>query len=113
MSRISSHVLDTTRGVPASGIHIQLFKLINAQWVALQQDTTNSDGRVANLLPENTPLETGRYKIRFALESYFQAQQQPCFYPQVDIECHLKSEDEHYHIPLLISPFGYSTYRGS
>ncbi len=113
MPRISSHVLDTTLGKPASGIHITLFKFDQDQWLELNSDTTNDDGRVANLLTDHMPLETGRYKLKFALEDYLIHQQQPCFYPQVEIECQLVAEDEHYHIPLLISPFGYSTYRGS
>ncbi|WP_151670214.1 hydroxyisourate hydrolase [Nitrincola schmidtii] len=113
MQRISSHVLDTTLGKPAAGIRIQLYIYQGNEWLELNQGTTDNDGRVGNFLSEALKLETARYRLRFSLEEYFAQQQQPCFYPQVEIECQLKAEDDHYHIPLLISPFGYSTYRGS
>lgn len=113
MQRISSHVLDTTLGKPAAGIDIVLFKHKGDEWIEISQGTTDNDGRVGNFLNDKLALETARYRLRFSLEAYFALQQQPCFYPQVEIECQLQAEDDHYHIPLLISPFGYSTYRGS
>lgn len=114
MPRISSHILDTTLGKPAAGIRVQLFKCQPDQsWIMLNEETTNTDGRIANLLKDTQPLENTRYRLRFHLQDYFVQQQQPCFYPQVEIECQLDAEAAHYHIPLLVSPFGYSTYRGS
>lgn len=113
MQRISSHVLDTTQGKPAAGIQITLFKWQQPEWIEISQGVTDQDGRIGNFLNQQLTLETARYRLRFSLEDYFAQHQQPCFYPQVEIECQLNAEDEHYHIPLLISPYSYSTYRGS
>lgn len=113
MSQITTHVLDTSRGLPAAGIPIVLSHWQAAAWVEIASGITNADGRVSDLLPASQRLSEGRYRLRFSLDGYFIEHQQSVFYPQVDIECNLSGEGEHYHIPLLLSPFGYSTYRGS
>jgi 5-hydroxyisourate hydrolase len=73
---------------------------------------TDDDGRLNDLLPPDT-LVDGRYRLSFATGEYFRSRSQPTFYPQVSVEFHVTQSDQHYHVPLLLSPYGYSTYRGS
>lgn len=109
MSHITTHVLDTSLGRPAAGIAVVLEDQAGAE---LAQGTTNADGRVADLGPER--LSPGTYRLRFATGPYLQAGTTACaFYPEVILTFCVCSPEEHYHIPLLLSPFGYSTYRGS
>ncbi len=112
-SQITTHVLDTAVGKPAQGIDLTLSHLIGDSWELLGGGTTNSDGRVADLLPDKVVLEAGRYKVLFVTEAYFQNQQVKAFYPYAEIVFDIEGDGQHYHIPLLLSPFGYSTYRGS
>ena len=113
MSPITSHVLDTALGRPARGLALRL-ELQNADgsWRMLAQATTNQDGRVTDLLPAGA-LARGRYRLLFDTAAYHRATGQPVFYPEVTIVFEIEADAEHYHIPLLLSPFGYSTYRGS
>ena len=112
MSSLSCHVLDTARGRPASGIPVQLACLdTSGAWQPLASATTNSDGRVPSL-GEPAALGPGTYRVRFETESYL-SQHAPAFYPYVDVVFEVRANAEHYHIPLLISPYGYTTYRGS
>lgn len=113
MSQITTHVLDTAIGKPAVGIDLTLSQFIDNEWKLLGGGTTNSDGRVGNLLPDSKILEAGRYKVLFVTEAYFQRQEVAAFYPYADIVFDITGDGEHYHIPLLLSPFAYSTYRGS
>lgn len=113
MSQITTHILDTAKGCPAEGISLELAVLKGESWETLATGVTDSDGRVAGLVPDNDELPAGRYRMRFELEPYFSAQNGPVFYPRTDIEFMVAAGGEHYHIPLLLSPFGYSTYRGS
>ena len=114
MSQITTHVLDTAVGKPAEGIYITLSQLTaDNKWKLLNGGTTNSDGRVGNLLDDDKVLPAGRYKVLFTTEAYFQNQKVDAFYPYADIVFDITGDGEHYHIPLLLSPFGYSTYRGS
>jgi 5-hydroxyisourate hydrolase len=122
MSQITSHILDTSRGKPAAGITISLFELkgsndgdsnIQAQWSLLAQGQTNSDGRVPALLEKERILPAGSYRVHFAVSDYFNALNERAFYPYVDIVFDISGDGEHYHIPLLLTAFGYSTYRGS
>jgi len=110
MSQITSHVLDTSKGVPAKGIELVLYHENGAQTAELARDTTNSDGRSVALLDDGRILDAGSYRIRFFLESYLGEE---CFYPYADITFRVSGSGEHYHIPLLLSPFGFTTYRGS
>jgi 5-hydroxyisourate hydrolase len=113
MSQITTHILDTSLGKPAANVSLKLAqKTADGYWHTLAEGTTNDDGRVADLLPKDTVLPLGFYKMTFYTEGYFAAQNRPCFYPIVEIQFNL-SDHSHYHIPLLLSPFGYSTYRGS
>ncbi len=118
MSQITSHVLDTSRGKPAAGITISLFESnseskIEGQWSLLAEGQTNIDGRVPALLAPDRVLPAGSYRVHFAVSDYFNALNEQAFYPYVDIVFNISGDGEHYHIPLLLTAFGYSTYRGS
>lgn len=109
---ITTHVLDTALGQPAAGITVQLSLLDTDNWVDVTQGTTNQDGRIPGWLDGKTLL-AGTYRIRFELEDYLHGTQQPVFYPYAEIVFVVADPAAHFHIPLLLSPFGYSTYRGS
>lgn len=112
MSQITTHILDTTKGKPAWGVTIKLFEKIGAEWLEVAKGITNKDGRISNLLKEDEVLPFGIYKMNFDTKHYFDSLEIETFYPTVDIIFEIKTTD-HYHIPLLLNPFGYSTYRGS
>lgn len=111
-SQLTTHVLDTSVGKPGKGITVKLQKPANAGWQIIAQSVTNSDGRVADLLPTNKNLVPGNYKMIFETGKYFKANNIKGFYPEVEIQFTV-FDNSHYHVPLLINPFGYSTYRGS
>lgn len=112
MSQLTTHILDTTKGKPAQGVAIVLFQQSNENWKQLTTGTTNADGRIPDLLKEEVMLEPGNYKLKFETSQYFEKQGIQSFYPFVEITFRITG-GEHYHIPLLLNPFGYSTYRGS
>jgi len=110
---LSTHVLDTARGRPADGIPVILSAQGPGGWQELGRGATDADGRIAALLPAGAPTAPGTtLRLRFELAAYFARSRMPAFYPYVEIVFALQ-DDTHHHIPLLISPFGYSTYRGS
>lgn len=110
MTTISTHVLDTSLGKPAAGIDVRLFQ---PDGIVISSGVTNADGRVASLVPDGTSIERGDYRLTFAIGSYFMASGRQAFYPTVTIDFTVGDTTQHYHVPLLLSPFGYSTYRGS
>lgn len=112
MSQITTHILDTSKGKPAWGVAIILYEQIAHEWFEISKGITNNDGRLLNLLQEDGELTLGIYKLSFDIKHYFSAQDVKTFYPVVEIIFEVKTT-EHYHVPLLISPYGYSTYRGS
>jgi 5-hydroxyisourate hydrolase len=113
MSTITTHVLDTAHGRPAAGVTVRL-ELQTAQgWQLLGQGMTDADGRLRDLLPAGFALVAGVYRLTFDTAAYFAASQGESFYPQVAISFTVRDAAQHYHVPLLLSPFGYSTYRGS
>ncbi len=113
-SPITTHVLDTASGRPASGVPVRLYmEEVPDSWLLLASGITDDDGRVTDLLPTDQILKAGVYRIRVTTGEYFSAKGIEGFYPYADIVFEVKSGEEHYHIPLLLSPFGYSTYRGS
>lgn len=112
MSQVTTHVLDTAAGRPARDISIRLMNKVNNDWQTIAQGVTNGDGRIADLLPAGKILSPGVYKMVFETGNYYSSQKIKSFYPWVEILFHI-FDDAHYHVPLLISPFGYSTYRGS
>ncbi len=111
-SPITTHVLDTATGFPAQGINAVLSQLIDGNFVEIDGGTTNEDGRITDLLM-GKQLTAGTYQMHFALTDYFADKNTDSFYPYADIVFNVKDINCHYHIPLLLSPFGYSTYRGS
>ncbi|MDC0712845.1 hydroxyisourate hydrolase [Stigmatella sp. ncwal1] len=114
MSTLSTHVLDTQSGRPAAGVPITLeTQTSSGEWRELARGTTNADGRVRDFLPAGTRLEPGTYRMTFHTGEYFRANSLKGFYPYVPVVFELASAEEHYHVPLLLSPFGFSTYRGS
>ena len=112
MSRITTHILDTTKGKPAQGVGVVLYQQSKEEWTEIARGTTDKDGRIAELLNKELLPERGIYKMRFETQEYFDRQEIKTFYPFAEISFHITA-NEHYHIPLLLNPFGYSTYRGS
>ncbi|HEV8268843.1 MAG TPA: hydroxyisourate hydrolase [Thermoanaerobaculia bacterium] len=110
---ITTHVLDLSRGRPASGVPVVLSKRDGAAWKELGRGTTDLDGRVKALLPEGTPIVEGTYLLAFDTHTYFRVQGVIGFYPEVTVVFEVMDARGHYHVPLLLSSFGYSTYRGS
>ena len=114
MSGLSTHVLDTAIGRPAAGIGVRLEVEGEAgAWRELASASTNADGRVGHLLPAGTALAAATYRLTFDVAAYHEARGTPGFYPHVSIVFTVRDAGQHYHVPLLLSPFGYSTYRGS
>jgi 5-hydroxyisourate hydrolase len=109
---ITTHVLDTARGKPAADVPIVLERFDEDHWWILGRGSTDADGRLRGLLPEGAPLVAGRYRLTFDTSAYFRARGEAVFYPEVTIVFTV-AVDEHYHVPLLLGPFSYSTYRGS
>jgi len=112
MSKLTTHVLDTALGKPAEGVTIVLEGLKSSGFKEIGRGVTNADGRVKEIMGDTT-LSAGTYKMTFHTKDYMTATDRPCFYPYVEVVFEVTKPDEHHHIPLLLSPFGYSTYRGS
>jgi 5-hydroxyisourate hydrolase len=109
---ISTHILDTSRGRPAEGVIVTLTKRgADGAHVLVHAGVTDADGRAKGLV-DGAPA-AGEYALHFAVGAYFAQRNQPCFYPEVEVRFVVTAESEHYHVPLLLNPFGYSTYRGS
>ncbi|GAA6061618.1 hypothetical protein JCM10212_000960 [Sporobolomyces blumeae] len=112
-SPITCHVLDSTSGKPAPDMRVRLDRLNTTGFVLQGQGMTDKDGRCNSLLPATTKLEVGIFKITFFTSEYFTSRGILSFYPFVEIPFEVKSSEEHYHIPCLLSPYSYTTYRGS
>lgn len=113
MSAITTHILDTARGRPAAGVPVSLaVREGGDRWNELAATLSDADGRVANLLPEDRRDPLGTYRLRFDVAEYFAAQGVTGFYPYVDVVFTVR-DASHYHVPLLLSTWGYVTYRGS
>jgi 5-hydroxyisourate hydrolase/2-oxo-4-hydroxy-4-carboxy-5-ureidoimidazoline decarboxylase len=112
VSQITTHVLDTAVGLPGKGISIRMQAMRNGTWQTIAQGITNADGRIPDLLPQERILKPDTYKMVFDTGSYFKKQNLKTFYPAVEIIFNT-FDKAHYHVPLLVNPFGYSTYRGS
>jgi 5-hydroxyisourate hydrolase len=114
MSTISTHILDIARGAPASGVAVSLaVQNTDESWTELSHASTDTDGRVKPFFLVGEPIERGTYRLVFDTEAYFSSLNVECFYPQVAVVFRVEDAAQHYHIPLLLSPYGYSTYRGS
>jgi 5-hydroxyisourate hydrolase len=114
MSQITTHVLDLALGRPAAGISVLLeLRVSEGEWQTLGRGNTDADGRLRSLLSTNHDLAAGVYRLVFDVASYYRTAGMECFYPAVQITFAVREPSEHFHVPLLLSPFGYSTYRGS
>lgn len=120
MSGLSTHILDTVQGGPAVGVEIKVFEVENESLTLLKTFVSNEQGRTDVPVLTEKELKVGVYQLHFLIGSYFNKVvelntmiQEPPFLDKVIIEFGIASPDEHYHVPLLVSPYGYSTYRGS
>ena len=114
MKRISTHVLDTVQGKPVTNMPVRLERRESAgEWALLGSSRTDGDGRCGQLLPEDETLRAGLYRLAFDTASYHHAQNAEGLYPVVEITFQVKEGESYFHIPLLLSPNGYTTYRGS
>jgi 5-hydroxyisourate hydrolase len=109
MSPITTHVLDTAKGCPAKGVKVVLETKSGEQWTKISEGATNQDGRVVDLIKKEQFVKN-TYRLTFETKDYHKGEG---FFPYVQIVFEVKSPDQHHHVPLLLSPFGYSTYRGS
>lgn len=111
---VSTHVLDTAGGRPADGVRVVLDSATtDGGWDRVGAATTDEDGRAPDLVPADAVIDAGVYRMTFETGDWFTTRGTPAFYPRVRIEFEISDADQHHHVPLLLSPFGYSTYRGS
>jgi 5-hydroxyisourate hydrolase len=114
MGAITTHVLDTARGRPAAGVRVVLEQIdTREQWQVVGRGATDAEGRLRTLMAESTVPLPGMYRLVFDTGAYFEAQRVRAFHPHVVVTFEVAADEEHYHVPLLVSPFGYTTYRGS
>ena len=115
MTTLSTHILDTTTGLPASDVHVSLYAKQDDGWQLISEGMSNVSGRIkAFEMPTGQQdLDAGHYQLVFATADYFAKESRDCFYPKVSIEFVLEGTQVHCHVPLLISSYGFSTYRGS
>lgn len=110
---VSTHILDIALGQPAAGVPTTLAHMSEGLWVALSETLTDADGRCRQLLSSGTPVQPGIYRIHFATSVYYAKQELAGLYPYVEIAFEVSNSEQHYHIPLLLTANGYTTYRGS
>nr|WP_300309790.1 hydroxyisourate hydrolase [Halomonas sp.] len=117
MGRLTTHVLDTSRGCPGQGIRIEIFRIEGDQRIRLGEAVTNDDGRCDNPILEGEAFVSGEYELLFHAGDYLRAQgieaSEPRFLDRIPLRFGVADASEHYHVPLLVSPYSYSTYRGS
>ena len=113
MSGITTHVLDIARGRPAAGVPVTLEAKTEGGWRVVGRGTTDADGRLRDLAPTDFVLSVGDYRLTFDAGSYFSTWGAEGFYAEVVVSFVVRDAAAHYHVPLLLSPYGYTTYRGS
>ncbi|MEO5969201.1 MAG: hydroxyisourate hydrolase [Bdellovibrionia bacterium] len=113
-SPVTTHILDTSRGRPASSVTVTLeTQSPDRVWTHLSSEETDADGRIDNFPGLVTQMQAGIYRLTFMTEPYFKILNMETFYPSVTVIFQIRTPEKHYHVPLLINPFGYSTYRGT
>lgn len=110
---LSVHVLNLQDGLPSPGVEVSLEKLDGERWTKLNEGTTNEQGRITALYPEDKKLESGTYRVTFETGAWFKQHATATFFPEVPVIFEVDGSVAHYHIPLLLSPYGFSTYRGN
>ena len=114
MSRVTTHVLDTSRGKPAAGVAVRLDRRSDSgEWHGVGADSTDADGRAGALLDPDERVGAGVYRLVFAIGAYFAGSDVETFFPEVTVVFTIRDPTRRLHVPLLVSPYGYSTYRGS
>jgi len=114
MSRITTHVLDAASGQPAAGLGVTLeYRTGEDQWRVVGQGKTDADGRLKELMARGARLDVGVYRLRFDAAAYFAAQKTECFHPEIAVQFTVRDAAQDYHVPLLLSPYSYTTYLGS
>lgn len=110
---ISVHVLNLKTGVPSEGVMVILEKKEGEKWTKLNSAITNKDGRITALYPAGEAINPGDYRVTFETGKYYAAHNEDTFFPEIPVIIHVPKSGEHYHVPLLLSQYGYSTYRGN
>jgi 5-hydroxyisourate hydrolase len=110
---ITTHILDVSIGKPAAGVRVSLLRIENAIRTIIGSGETDADGRFKDLVPKSAALAAGIYELTFETAPFFLARGIKPFHPRVSVTFEITDPNQHFHVPLLISPFGYTTYRGS
>lgn len=110
---LSVHVLNLENGLPSPGVKVTLEQQVGQDWKPLSEGVTNEQGRIAELFPAGRALTAGEYRVVFKTGEYFRQAKRDTFFPEIPVIFEVKQTEQHYHIPLLLSPYGFSTYRGS
>jgi 5-hydroxyisourate hydrolase len=110
---ITTHILDLSQGRPAAGVRVVLASIEDGHHITIAAGVTDAEGRLKDLVPKKTKLEAALYELTFETGPYFMSRGVQPFHPRVSVMFEIADPDEHYHVPLLISPYGYTTYRGS
>ncbi len=110
---ITTHVLDISVGKPAGGVRVSLARVDDAKRVSVGSGVTDADGRLRDLAPTATPLDAGVYELTFETGTYFRTRGVESLHPWITVAIQIADARQHYHVPLLVSPYGFTTYRGS
>lgn len=113
MTKLTTHVLDTMKGRPAAGIRIEIYRQDSQGWTKIDTVVTNQDGRTDDALLQGNEYKTGKYQLIFYVGEYFAQNEDPSFLDDIVIRFGLSDPTSHMHVPLLVSPYGFSSYRGS
>ncbi|GLT16906.1 5-hydroxyisourate hydrolase [Vibrio zhanjiangensis] len=113
MTQLTTHVLDTMRGRPAAGINIEIYRKESQDWIKVGTMITNRDGRTDNALLQGSEFKIGKYQLIFYVGAYFEQSEDPSFLDDIVIRFGLNDPQSHIHVPLLVSPYSFSSYRGS
>lgn len=110
---LSVHILDLQTGQPTAGVTVTLEQQSQDGWRQLASGVTNAQGRIAEMYPADQAMQAGDYRIVFKTGEHYARLKQDTFFPEIPVQFHVEKTGQHYHIPLLLSPFGFSTYRGN